>query len=141
LRDSLLDKGCEVSWRQWHEGHSWGSWRAHLDITLEYFFPGDSISVKVHDIREFPLEYALFQNYPNPFNPSTKISWQSPKPGLQVIKVFDILGNEVKTLVNEEKEAGYHSIDFNASNLPSGVYFYQLKADEFISTKKMLLLK
>jgi hypothetical protein len=85
--------------------------------------------------------FSLSNNYPNPFNPSTKISWQSPVCGHQVLKVFDALGREVKILVNEEREAGHHSIDFNASDLPSGVYFYQLKAGDFIQTKKMLLLK
>jgi hypothetical protein len=85
--------------------------------------------------------FELMQNYPNPFNPTTKISWQSPVSSWQTLKVYDVLGNEVATLVNEEKEAGYHSIDFNASELPSGVYFYQLKAGSFMETKKMMLLK
>ena len=92
--------------------------------------------------------YKLEQNYPNPFNPSTKISWQSPVSSRQVLKVFDVLGNEIKTLVNEEKEAGYHSVDFNASELPSGVYFYRLQVysasggtKSFVQTRKMILLK
>jgi photosystem II stability/assembly factor-like uncharacterized protein len=88
-----------------------------------------------------PISYNLKQNYPNPFNPTTKISWQSPVSSRQILKVYDVLGNGVATLVNEEKEAGYHSIDFDASNLTSGVYFYQLRAGEFVSTKKMILLR
>ena len=95
-----------------------------------------------------PTFYTLHQNYPNPFNPSTKISWQSPVRSWQTIKVFDVIGNEIATLVNEEKEAGYHSIDFNVSDLPSGIYFYQFNAGPssssgqvFIETKKMLLLR
>lgn len=91
--------------------------------------------------KHTPENFSLSQNYPNPFNPRTKISWQSPVNSRQVLKVFDVLGNEVAMLVNEEKEAGYHSIDFNASELPSGVYFYQLKSGNFIETKKMMLLR
>ena len=145
LRDSLINKGCDVTWRQWHEGHSWGSWRAHLDNALEYFFPGDSIAVKVYDMPELPANYCLSQNYPNPFNPSTKISWQSPVGSHQTLKVFDVLGNEVATLVNEYKPAGKYEVEFNLTsgnwNLASGIYFYQLKARKFIETKKMILLR
>jgi hypothetical protein len=85
--------------------------------------------------------YHLYQNYPNPFYPSTKISWQSPVSSLQTLKVFDVLGKEVASLVDEEKPAGTYDLIWNASNLPSGVYFYQLKTGDFINTKKMLLLK
>ena len=108
----------------------------------------DSTQVIVTGVDEElqqPLTFKLEQNYPNPFNPSTKISWQSPVSSRQVLKVYDVLGNEIVTLVNEEKEAGYHSVDFNASSvnggLPSGVYFYQLKAGSFVQTKKMILLR
>jgi hypothetical protein len=85
--------------------------------------------------------FELMQNYPNPFNPSTKISWQSPVGSQQTLKIYDILGNEVANLVDEYKPAGFYEIEFNASSLPSGVYFYQLKAGEFIKTKKMIFLK
>jgi len=86
-------------------------------------------------------EYALDQNYPNPFNPSTKISWQSPVASHQTLKVYDILGNEVATLVDEFREAGKYEMNFDASRLASGVYIYKLQAGEFVSSKKMLLLK
>lgn len=88
-----------------------------------------------------PLNFQLFQNYPNPFNPSTKISWQSPIGSHQTLKVYDALGNEVVTLVNEYKPAGSYEVEWNASHLSSGVYFYQLKAGEFIETKKLTLIK
>jgi hypothetical protein len=88
-----------------------------------------------------PTVYALEQNYPNPFNPSTIISWQSPVSNRQTIKIYDILGNEVKTLVDEYREAGKYQIEFNASELASGVYFYQLKSGDFVSVKKMILMK
>ena len=88
-----------------------------------------------------PLTFSLNQNYPNPFNPSTKISWQSPVGSQQTLKIFNVLGNEIATLADEYKPAGKYEVEFNASTLPSGVYFYQLKAGEYVSTKKMILLK
>lgn len=88
-----------------------------------------------------PIEFSLEQNHPNPFNPYTKIIWQSPVSSHQTLKVYDVLGKEVKTLVNEYKPAGKYEIGFNAENLPSGVYLFQLNAGSFISTKKMILLK
>ena len=86
-------------------------------------------------------EFSLSQNYPNPFNPSTKISWQSPVSCWQTLKVFDVLGREVTTIVDEYKQAGSYKVEFNASNLASGIYFYQLKAGVFIETNKMVLMK
>ncbi len=90
---------------------------------------------------EIPLSFELFSNYPNPFNPTTTISWQMPKAGLVTLKIYDVLGREVTTLVNEEVSAGKHETVFNANRFSSGVYFYQLKAGEFVSTKKMILIK
>ena len=88
-----------------------------------------------------PITFSLNQNYPNPFNPSTKISWQSPERSWQTLKVYDILGNEVATLVNEQKEPGYYEVNFNASSIASGVYIYRLTTGRFISTKKMIVIK
>lgn len=88
-----------------------------------------------------PIEFALEQNYPNPFNPSTKISYALPNSGIVQIKVFDLLGQEVITLVNEEVTAGYFEVNFNANSLPSGVYLYRLQSGSFVETKKMILLK
>ncbi len=92
------------------------------------------------------LDFNLNQNYPNPFNPSTKISWQSPVADWQTLKIFDVLGSEVETLVDEFRDAGFNYIlyDVNSSSkggLPSGVYFYQLKAGSYIQTNKMVYLK
>jgi photosystem II stability/assembly factor-like uncharacterized protein len=86
-------------------------------------------------------EFTLLQNYPNPFNPSTTINYRIPRSGFVTLKVYDILGKEVATLVNEEKPAGSYEIEFSADKLPSGVYYYQLKTGSFIKTKKMVLLK
>ena len=88
-----------------------------------------------------PKTFLLSQNYPNPFNPSTKISWQSPAGGVQTLKIYDVLGNEVATLVNEYKPAGSYEVEWNAGDFPSGIYFYQLKTENYIETKKMILLK
>ena len=104
-----------------------------------------STSYAITDIKSeenlTPEHYSLNQNYPNPFNPSTKISWQSPVNGHQKLKIYDVLGNEVATLVNEFRNAGSYETEFNATSLSSGVYFYQLKAGDFVETKKMILMK
>jgi hypothetical protein len=89
-----------------------------------------------------PVEgFALRQNYPNPFNPSTLIIYQLPARAYVVLHVYDVLGREVKMLVNEHQNAGIHSVHFDASNLPGGVYFYRLESGEIRETKKLLLLK
>ena len=97
--------------------------------------------VEEEEIDEIPTEFLLSQNYPNPFNPSTKIRYSVPQSSSVVIKVFDILGNEIETLVNEEKSVGTYELNWNAENLPSGVYFYRLQAGSFVETKKMVLMK
>jgi hypothetical protein len=88
-----------------------------------------------------PKTFDLMQNFPNPFNPSTYIEFQIANQGFVSLKVYDLLGREVNTLVNEEKPAGYYKVTWNAANLPSGIYFYRLKAGDYIKTKKMILLK
>lgn len=110
---------------------------------------GSFIYSDISEVTVLPDNFKLLQNYPNPFNPVTKISWQSPLSGYHVLKVYDILGNEVTALVDEYKEAGFHTIEFDASGLSSGVYFYRFMIGEaqtgqsqvFGETKKMVLLK
>ncbi len=102
---------------------------------------GGVTSVKEESNITVSDNFILYQNYPNPFNPTTTINYQIPKYGMVTIKIYDILGREIKTLVNEYKPAGRYNITFNASNLASGVYFYRLQAGEFTETKKLLLLK
>ncbi len=97
--------------------------------------------VGVEDEITLPTEFALEQNYPNPFNPSTTFRYSIPAQSKVVIKVYDILGNEIATLMDEEKSIGTYELTWNAENLPSGVYFYQLRSGSFVETKKMLLLK
>jgi hypothetical protein len=96
-------------------------------------------SVENEDFQ--PNEFKLFQNYPNPFNPSTIISWQSSLGSWQTLKVYDVLGNEVATLLNEYKQAGVYKIEFDGSSFSSGVYFISLKSNNAIISRKMLLLK
>jgi hypothetical protein len=95
----------------------------------------------VEDEETLPTEFVLEQNYPNPFNPSTTINWQLPEGSNVTLKIFSALGEEIITLINEYRPAGKYETEFNAANLPSGVYFYRLKAGSFIETKKMILLK
>jgi len=97
--------------------------------------------VNVEDDNFCPFLFYLLQNYPNPFNPSTNLQYAISSRQFVTLKIYDLLGREVATLVNEEKPAGEYEVEFNATNLPSGIYFYQLKAGNFIETRKMILLK
>jgi hypothetical protein len=116
----------------------------------------DDIGVLVYTIptslpeeTEPVFEFSLGQNYPNPFNPSTTIKYSIPtviasgttQSQLVTLRVYDILGNEIATLVNEEKPAGSYEVNFDASRLTSGIYFYKLQAGSFVATKKMILLR
>ena len=98
----------------------------------------DNVMVSSHLI---PDKYSLEQNYPNPFNPSTTIEFAVPKEVQVNLSIYDILGARVKELKNEVLKPGYYEVEFNASDLASGVYFYRIKAGDFIQTKKMILLK
>ena len=112
-----------------------------FDGTYEY---SNTVEVTIM----IPEKFELSQNYPNPFNPSTKIKYSIPSVTLSIVegslvtlKVYDVLGNEVATLVNEEKPSGNYEISWSAANQPSGVYFYRLKAGSFNQVKKMILLR
>jgi len=91
--------------------------------------------------NSLPTEYALDQNYPNPFNPSTNIRYQLPENSHVKLQVYDILGNLVTTLIDQPMEAGFHSVEWNAGNIASGVYFYTFRSGSYVSTKKLVLLK
>ncbi len=90
---------------------------------------------------EIPLKFSLEQNYPNPFNPVTRIEFKIPKESFVKLRIYDLLGREIVSLINSEYEAGTYSIDFNAVNYPSGVYFYRFEAGDFVQTKRMVLIK
>ena len=103
--------------------------------TLHQHQPGEE------NQRSTPTHYALDQNSPNPFNPTTRFSFALPNDEHVVLKVYDILGEEVATVLNEFQTKGYRSVEFDASSLPSGLYFYRLQAGTFVDTKKMMLVK
>ncbi|OGU50125.1 MAG: hypothetical protein A2006_09155 [Ignavibacteria bacterium GWC2_35_8] len=99
------------------------------------------VGIKENQVHQTPIDYALKQNYPNPFNATTNITYSLPRASKVILKVYDIIGNEILTLVDGEKEAGVYDVVLNEANLPSGVYLYKITAGDFISTKKMILLK
>ncbi|WP_337866387.1 T9SS type A sorting domain-containing protein [Ignavibacterium sp.] len=101
----------------------------------------DTLTSVDNNENQILSDFYLNQNYPNPFNPNTVISWNVPFDSYQTLKVYDVLGNEVASLVNESRTAGSYSINFNASNLSSGVYYYKLTAGNFSVTKKMILMR
>ena len=121
-----------------HEGSMW----------IVDYLRFDTLSAITNEPEILPNNFYLYQNYPNPFNPSTKIGYEIPEESFVTFKVYDILGNEIVTLVNEEKPAGSYEVEFNSHSglsgirdLPSGIYFYSLSTSNFFSTKKMILLR
>jgi hypothetical protein len=123
-------------------GQSYGNGTKDDYATIKYSQPASVETIS----SNIPGEFKLLQNFPNPFNPSTTIRFSIPQPQLVTIKVYDVLGNVITSIVNEELPAGEYKIEFDGhsdegQNLSSGVYFYQLKAGDFVTTKKMLLLK
>lgn len=109
---------------------SWDSMNVVISVT----------GVSNNDLKPIST-YKLYNNYPNPFNPATTIEYKIPEPGLVTIKVYDILGREVQTLVDQQLQPGLYSVQFDGSNLASGIYFYRIKAGKFVQTKKLILLK
>jgi hypothetical protein len=112
------------------------------DDVVEAAIEWINISTSVDENNnEMILDYHLENNYPNPFNPTTKIKYQIPKVSFVTLKIYDVLGNEVITLVETEKSAGEYEVVFNAQNLPSGIYFYSLIVGNFTKTRNMIFLK
>jgi len=121
-----------------------GDYPCYYDVSDSFFTI--TYPVKVEEEKDLSIEFSLSQNYPNPFNPTTNIEFRIADFGFVSLKVYDVLGNEVATLVNEEKPAGEYTIEFtvgqdSSPDIASGIYFYQLKAGSFIQTKKMVLMK
>ena len=136
LPDALLVEGQEYYWRvrSTLNGET-GPWSEVYNF--------NTLLTDVEDETQLPTEFALLQNYPNPFNPNTTITYHLPKTANVELKVYDIIGNEIETLVYEEKPAGVYNVEFasNKSELSSGIYFYKLTAGDYVATKKMILIK
>jgi len=123
-----------------YEGDHTNQIQVRIRWAVMPFFSDVLVDVE-SEYQYIPEKFSLFQNYPNPFNPSTKINYQIPELSLVTLKVYDVLGNEVAILINEEKPTGIYELTWYAENLPSGIYFYRIQANNFIETKKMVLLK
>jgi photosystem II stability/assembly factor-like uncharacterized protein len=148
----FLSKNNGTEWKQVNTGLT-DTTVTSLVMSGEYLFAGTEqrgvfrrqISELDNVVKEsrssLPNEFSLRQNYPNPFNPTTTINYSIPKSSSVSIKVYDLLGREISTLVNENKPVGNYSVQFNASKLVSGVYFYRMHAGDFVQTKKLILLK
>jgi hypothetical protein len=116
------------------ETATWG--RSKMSISIDFKY---SNTVKTENANF--LKFELNQNYPNPFNPSTKIRYSIPQTSFVILQVYDILGNELATLVKEEKTIGNYEVEFDGSKLSSGIYFYRLQTDKFSGIKKLILMK
>jgi hypothetical protein len=151
-----LTKNYGVTWNQVNDGLGSGAYYVlSLGANDQYLFAGTvsssiwrrplsqmiTIPTAVHEMDLQPKTFSLEQNYPNPFNPSTSIRYTIGSRQHVQLKVYGVLGNEVASLVNEEKPAGNYEVNFNAAQLSSGIYFYKLQASSFVETKKMILLR
>jgi hypothetical protein len=122
-------------------GYNDGGFGDNAGYYISYIFSHPPLTDVEKESGAMPTAFALADNYPNPFNPSTTIQYDVPKASTLTLKVFNSLGQEVATLVNEHAEPGSYSVRWNASNASSGIYFYRLQAGEFVETKKMVLLR
>jgi hypothetical protein len=130
----------------WYDGSNWAIFNQDIapmpeGADFNIYLANDGVT-GVEDRNDVVVErFRLEQNYPNPFNPSTTITYQVPENSFVSIKVYDVLGKEVTSLINEEKSVGSYEVEFDATSLPSGIYFYRLQAGNYTTTKKMILLK
>jgi len=135
----LQSRGYQHTYSEFHDGHSWGNWRGHIDNALVYLFPGPAVAVT--DDSPLPSSDFLFQNFPNPFNSSSEFRFQLPGTSPVSLRIFDVLGKEMATLVNEKLGPGSYVRRWNANGFPSGIYFYRLQAGDHSETRKLILLK
>ena len=117
-----------------------GGWLDNGQTGATWIFTGNTTEVKEYE-PNLPSKFSLQQNYPNPFNPSTSIKYTIDSRQFVNLKVYDLLGREVATLVNEDKPSGNYEVNFIANGLSSGVYFYKLVSGNFVETKKMILMR
>ena len=138
--DSLIQKGYNYSKLELPEGHSWGLWRATIDVILKEIFPAQPNTVE-GEIALLPVDNYLEQNYPNPFNPSTVVKFKVSEDVHVEMKLFDITGQQKEILLNNFMNAGAHFIRINLKNYASGIYFIRMTAGNFYDIKKIVLLK
>jgi hypothetical protein len=153
LANPVLDRGASGTWESREAGHprvlfegkKFQMWYIGVDATfgirIGYASADVTTTVAVRESGREATKYALHNNYPNPFNPSTTIRYTLPKAQFVTLKIFNLAGQEVVILVNRQQDAAEHSIQWQAENLPSGVYMYRLQAGEFSETKKMILMR
>ncbi len=145
LKNILDDRGYEMQYHEFHEGHSWGNWRAHIDNALEMFFPAKSTSAI--EPKVVPQDFILYPNYPNPFNGTTNISFTLPREDKISLAVFNLMGQKVCTLADEKFTAGTHFLTWNGKNdlnlaQPSGIYICRIDVGKsWKKTFKMVLLR
>ena len=131
---SDLENHKDYWWRiKAHNSLGWGEFSEVATFTVNI--------VSVEEDNQLPVVFSMEQNYPNPFNPNTKIKYSIPDLSFVTLRIYDVLGNEITTLVNEEKPVGSYEVEFDATSLSSGVYFYRMKAGSLVETKKMVLMK
>jgi hypothetical protein len=137
---NIIGNGNNVYYKPSATVNSYLGGKTYTLVNSGYLLPEGSSDVE-EESSSVPAGWSLKQNYPNPFNPSTTISYQTPTAGHVILQVFDALGREVASLVNEEKQAGTYNIIFNAQNLPSGIYIYRITGINFAQSKKMFFIK
>ena len=138
--DVLISKGYSYNWKELHEGHSWGQWRANIKTILQNIFPNNTVGINDKS-NVGPSLFKLGRNYPNPFNPETTIEFSLEKSSWIKLIIFNSLGQIVAVPMYSFSEAGVHRFKFNASNLPSGIYYYTLALPGKQETRSMILLK
>ncbi len=146
FRDVLQAKGYDHAWKEWHEGHSPGSFLAHVDNAMEFLIPANPTGVQDDHGRYLAKSFELFQNYPNPFNPTTVISFQLPVDSDVTLAIYNVSGQLVKQVASGRFASGRHSVAWDAKDdrgvrVASGIYLYHLRAGGFTQMRKMSLLR
>ncbi|MFV1979527.1 MAG: alpha/beta hydrolase-fold protein [Rhodothermia bacterium] len=133
--------GYEVTWNEWHDGHSWGNWRAHMKEFLILFFPGRRATSL--DDQAIPSDFGLQQNYPNPFSDGvgTNLGFSIPSPARVSLRIFDVMGRLVAELADADFPQGKHEIHWNATGMAAGVYVYRLDSPGYSETRTLVILK
>ncbi len=141
----LNAKGYSFQYLEWHEGHSWGNWRAHLDNALEYFFPGPALRVEEGSLP--PQSFQITQNHPNPFQQSTTIKYIVERPARIHLAIYNLLGQTVVDLIDQNHTPGNYAVVWNGENArgelqPNGIYFYRMQVSErIVATRRIVLMR